>query len=238
MNALADVCCASIPAAGLPHLAALRTQAGLRITLDGERAWLHWDAGHDEVPRQILPIEGAELFDLHDGLWYRPGRHLPAFDVPAVGESQPLARLVTSSPVQPHQAVATTISPLPLRLVRDTRPRPASAVCCRLVVLAEWAELATTQQLAALAGARCGERMLVIGKPLPPLTQGLRYWGTGILTPLGFRHEPALPENLLCEALALKAEELALLQPDGVEVLSREVLAPLTRAGIRLALQG
>lgn len=101
MTALADICCASIPAAALPHLGALRTQAGLRITLDGEQAWLRWDAGHDEILGQVLPIAGARLFALHNGLWYQPGRHLPAFDVPVEGESQPLARLVTPSPVGP-----------------------------------------------------------------------------------------------------------------------------------------
>jgi hypothetical protein len=238
MNTLADVCCASIPVAALPHLAALRTQAGLRITLVGERAWLRWDAGHDEILRHLLPIKGAELFTLHEGLWYQPGRSLPVFDVPAVGESQPLARLVTPLLVRPEQSVATTFSPLPLRLVRDSMPRPASAVCCRLDVLAEWAELATTRQLKVLSAARCGERVLVIGRPLPPLHQGVRYWGTDILTPLGFGHEPALPEGQLREALSLQAEEIALIQPDGVEVLSRQALAPLTRAGIRLALQG
>jgi hypothetical protein len=238
MNALADVCCASIPAAALPHLAALRTQAGLRIFPAGDRAWLRWDAGHEEVLRQLLPIEGAELFALRDGLWYRPGQHLPAFHVFPDGEGQPLARLLNPAPAQPETAAEPAFTPLPLLLVRDTHPRLASALVCPVAELARWADLATSRQLAALTGAVCGERVLVVGRPLPALAEGVRYWGRHVLTPLGFRPEPALPEELLREALGLNPDEVALLHPDGVEVLSWTLLAPLTRAGIRLALRG
>jgi hypothetical protein len=104
--------------------------------------------------------------------------------------------------------------------------------------LDHWADLATTAELAHLTGAICGERVLVLGTPLPPLPVGVRYWGRSVLTPLGFAPEPTLPEGLLREALALRGDEIALLHCDGVEVLSRGMLAPLTRAGIRLALRG
>jgi hypothetical protein len=58
-----------------------------------------------------------------------------------------------------------------------------------------------------------------------------------VLVPLGYRAEPALPEPLLVRTLALEVEELALLTSDAVEIVSRRALAPLTRAGIRLALR-
>lgn len=231
---LDNVSRARLPLAALPALARLRCLPGVTLRVDGDRAWLHWPAGDERVLRSVLPLAGVELYECRDGLWYSPGRHLPAFDVPADDRGQPLDRVLFPAPVEPEPTPVPSLRPESLRLVRDARPRPATALRCTLPDLARWAETATTAGLSALAAARSGDRVLLLGRPLPALPGG-RLWGERLLVPLGFRPEPALPEATLLEALGVADDGLVVLGAEAAEVLPRAAFAPLTRAGVRLA---
>jgi hypothetical protein len=79
---------------------------------------------------------------------------------------------------------------------------------------------------------------LLLGRGVPLLAGGERFWGTRALVPLGQRAEPTLPEAALCEALGVGADEILFLESAGVEVLPLRVFQPLTRAGVRLAVCG
>jgi hypothetical protein len=235
---LADVCCVCLPASVLPALAGLRLEASLRCRLDGAHLWLRWPAERDNILTALLPLPGAEWYALRDGLWYAPGWRLPVWHVPADEQSfVSLATLLGPAPLAAAPLPAGVALPVRLALVRDDQPRPASALRCRLADLALWADNATTHQLSSLRAAHHGERVLLLGAPLPIVVGGVRFWGQRVLMPLGYRTEPALPEALLVQALALEVEELALLTPDAVEIISCRALAPLTRAGVRLALR-
>jgi hypothetical protein len=89
--------------------------------------------------------------------------------------------------------------------------------------------------LAGLRAALGEGEVLVLGERLPPLLGGQRYWGRDVLVPLGQRPEPALAEGVLRAALQLGPDEVALLSPEGIEVVPRTALGPVTRAGVRLA---
>jgi hypothetical protein len=237
MNApVDDVSCACVPAAVLPQLASLRAHAGIRIRLVGQRAWLWWTTGDAFVLERILALHGTELFELRDGLWYRPGQHVPAFDVPDEDEARPLAHLLTPAAVQAESGEPAVV-PLTIGLVRDDRPRPATALCCLLSELSRWATQATSKQLEALEAVYAGERVLLRGRRLPALSAGECYWGRGILVPLGFRVRPELSEGALREALGLESHEIALLSDAGFEVIDVRLFQPLTRASVRLALR-
>jgi hypothetical protein len=231
-----EACCAHLPAPSLPLLAALRVRTDVRIFLEGDTAWVFWLAGDREVLHRVLAVDGAELFQRRGDRWYRPGRHLPCFSIPDEAAAHPLVALLTPAPVVPEIA-AVAVRPLPVQLVRDGRARPARALCCRLEELAAWCERATTHQLAALEAAVDDDgRVLVRGERLPPLLAPERYWGQGLLLPLGWRAEPHLGEDALREAAGLRQEELGLLSVAGLEVIDRGALRPLTRAGVRLAM--
>ena len=231
---LDDVCCACLPADALSQLASLRAHAGIRVQLTGERAWLWWTAGDAFVVQRVLALRGAELFARRDGRWYRPGRRLPAFEVPVENDARPLAHVLMPAPVQAESGELSLV-PLPVGLVRDDRPRPATALCCPLPDLTRWAEHATSKQLAALEAMYAGDRVLLRGSRLPALALGERYWGREVLIPLGFRLQPELSEGVLRQALRLQPHEIALLNDAGFESIDARLFRPLLRASIRLA---
>jgi hypothetical protein len=235
---LDNVCCARLPLAVLPGLAGLRCRPGVTVRVEGERAWLRWPVGDEVVLRCVLPLEGAELYEARDGLWYQPGHHLPDFDVPLDDDNKPLDSVLFPAPVEPEPAPASSLVTQVIRLVRDGRSRPTTGLLCTRTDLVRWVETATTAQLAAVRAARCADSVLLLGQPLPPLNGGRRFWGQRLLVPLGFRPEPALPESTLLEALQVAGDDLAVLTPEGVEIVSRGVFGSLTRAGVRLLLQG
>jgi hypothetical protein len=132
---LDDVCCARVPASALSHLARLRLRADVRVKVVDGAAWLYWPAGDDEVLRQVLPIEGAEVFARRADFWYRPGRHLPAFDVVAEEGARSLLHLVSPAPVRPARDEDGAVGRVPLGIARDARPRAATALWCSLAEL-------------------------------------------------------------------------------------------------------
>jgi hypothetical protein len=228
--------CACFPAPGLGHLAALRTRPGLRVLVRDGRAWLFW-AEDEEVTRAALAVCGAELFCRRGGHWYRRGEHLPAFAVPDAGEARPLAALLAPAPVRPEACEGRPAVPLPLRVVREEAgvSRAATALRCPAAALRDWAARATSSELAALSGARCGDEVLLRGARLPALAGAERYWGATVLVPLGFRPEPSVAEAVLAEALGVRsADEVCLFGPDGAEVIPNAAFGPVTRAGLRL----
>jgi hypothetical protein len=234
---LADVCCARLPADGLAVLADLRTRPGVRVVERDGVVWVFWPPADADVTTRLLPVQGVELFTRRDGLWFRVGQHLPYEGVPDE-EGRPLAEALTPAALALPAPPEPSPRPVRLTVVRDGQPRPATALLAPLADLARWADLATSHALSALEAAVCGDVVLVRGAPLPPLAGGTRLWGRLVLVPLGWRPEPDLPEAALADALGLREGRLALLNQEGVEVLPAAALAPLTRAGLRLALQG
>jgi hypothetical protein len=251
-----DVRCARIPVADLSLLADLRGRSEIRVSIIDGMAWICWET--DSRPmrailaRRILPLPSVELYTERDGRWYRLGQRLPAFDVPISDGSAgvSLDRIILPTPIQAQAPERGPLVPLGLSLVRDERSqvRPASALRCPLRVLAAWAERATSAQIACLQGVWCGGSpgteddalMLALGTPpgLPLLPDSVRFWGTDLLIPLGFRTDPDLPEPALHRAVGAGAGELAVLDRDGLELIARRVFQPLSRGGIRLASQG
>ncbi len=234
---LDDVCAASFPPGALAHLAALRARPDVRIASQGEQTWAFWPAGEADVARCVLALGGARLFVRREGLWHAFGQHLPTFDVPDLEKTMPLANVLFPSPLSPEEVGERCWPALPLRLVRDDRPQPATALQCSRAELGRWADGATTYQFGALEAALCGECVLLRGTRLPPLPGAERLWGNAVLLPLGWRPEPALPEGALAAALGLAEGEVALLSYEGAEVVPAGAFGPVSRAGVRLALR-
>jgi hypothetical protein len=244
-----DVRRASIPVRDLPVLAELRGRSEIRVLIAGEVAWISWKPGSElmeALVRRILPLGEAVLYTERDGRWYRLGEHLPAFDVPGRAESEwpLLERAIFPEPVRAVQSREKLQAPIPIRVVRDAgaAPRPASGLRCSASSLAAWAEHATLAQLAALKGAWVEREALVLvtgsAESLPLMTDGLRFWGTELFVPLGFRAEPNLPACAIRRAAGARPDELAVLDEDGIELIPHAIFKPLSRAAIRMIRAG
>lgn len=232
---LDDVCCARVPVVGLAALGPLRCAPHIEIVADGTHSWVRWDHAHAGVLRLLLPMLGVELYLYRNQCWYRPGQRLPCPGPPVNAPVQRLDQVLFPERIEPLPTATHVLEPCRLGLAVDDRLRPTTALRGALAALAHWAESATSAQLEALRGARHGERVLLVGKRLPPLPVCERFWGRRVLVPLGRRPEPSLPESALVRLLGLAEGEAALLEGSGVEVFQSDALEPLTRSGIRRA---
>jgi hypothetical protein len=236
---LDEICCARIPAASLAGLAEIRCADGVEVIADGETCWLRWPAGSDDVLRLVLPLPGVVLYVQRAGAWYTFGSRLPTDGPPRQLAVQPLDRLLTPARVEPESLPASTLQPIPLRLLRDDTRHPTSALRCPLSRFAAWAENATTVRLTSLRAALARDVVLLMGEHLPLLLDAVRFWGKRVLVPLGYRPEPSLPESALVSVLHLAGDEIAILNEASneasVDVLPAAVLKPLNRASVRLA---
>jgi hypothetical protein len=248
-----EIRCVSLRVDDLQALADLRGQAEIRVTLESGRAWLFWPATSDAMAqvlaRRIMPLAGVEVFTERAGTWYRLGERLPAFGVPIERESTsvPLDQAVIPTKLSAERPNRDRGEPLVVRVVRDhaQRARDASALRCSLRVLCAWADRATSSQLARvhaawlppLPGETGDAEALVLGAGgvLPLLPRSVRYWGTELLVPLGYRAEPDLPAPALRRVVGAGSAELAILDEDGCELIARAAFGPLCRASVRLA---
>src|SRR5262249_19160080 len=137
---LDEVCCARFPQAALAALANLRCAPGVQVVLEGDQVWLRWEPGQQETLREVLPLPGVELYVRRDNQWFRFGQRLPAAGPLTNAPAQPLDRLLLPAPVEPEAAPESEGSPVALSLVRDDRPRPATAIQSSLAVLNQWAD--------------------------------------------------------------------------------------------------
>jgi hypothetical protein len=250
---LKDVCSATIRVDDLPRLGELRDRSEIRVSIAGDRAWIRWQPESavmlDILIKWILPLPGVELFTERDGRWYRWGEQLPAFGVLVPDDSRaiPLERILLPRPVSAQRPESVPPARMRFGVTRDQRceSRSATALCCRLSELHAWAGQATSAQFAGLRAAwtegSVGQpreaEVLVLGRHgvLPASRAGVRFWGTDVLVPLGFRTDPDLAEPALKSVVGAGPHDLVVLRPDGFELIARAIFKPLCRAGVRLA---
>jgi hypothetical protein len=232
-----EVTAARLPADGLSALAALRARADIRVHLLNDVAWVTWPAGRPEVSRCLMPAHGVEFFAERDGEWFQFGRRLPTSERPPEGAGESVAVVLVPAAVEPLPPAARLGSPVVLRLAHGGDVRPATALCCSLDALATWASRATTAEFDGLRAARTDDRAVLLGAKLPAIPGATRFWGTDLLVPVGFRPDPDLPPAALRDAIGVTGDELVLLSDDGADVIPRSAFEPLTRAGVRLALE-
>jgi hypothetical protein len=236
ISPLDQVCYASVPAAALAVLADVRCLPDVRVALVGDRAWVRWPAGNDQVLWRLLPVSSVALYSYRNGLWFRFGCHLPSFDLPIAAPSEPLDHVLTPARVEPQFLNVPAIQPHTARLVRDNQPRQTTAMICPLMELGNWAEAATSAALGSIRAAYSGERIMLLGRNLPILASSERFWGQRLLAPLGHRLTPALPEDELLTAFGVHDEELMVFHAETEELIPEGAFEPFSRAGIRLAL--
>jgi len=233
-KALQEVCAASLPLESLGALADLRCLPGLNVVLAEGRAWLRWPAGEERILENILAVSGVELFVRRGGGWSRYGSLLPAEALPLDRAAQPLAHVLMPAPVTAMPPADAPLQAVQLRLAPSTCVRETTALRCRAVELLAWSERVPASRLAELQAVRSAEFVLLIGKRLPEIGGGERFWGQRLLVPLGWRLEPELPEPVAREMVGLAEHEILVVTQARSEVVAQHAFRPLTRASLRL----
>jgi hypothetical protein len=232
-----DVTAARIPAAGAAALGPVRHRSDVRVFHDRDRLWVRWSAGRVDVIRCLLPVPGVVFLVPRGGAWFPFGSRLPTADRPPDGEGESVASVLSPARFTLVGADGVAAPPVVLRAVRGGEPRMATALVCRLTELAGWAETATTAELGGVTAAHAGQRVVLRGAKLPAVAGATRYWGDDVLVPVGFRAEPELRPDVIRAATGAGDDELVLLDESGADVIPRVAFAPVTRAGLRLALR-
>jgi hypothetical protein len=232
-----DVTAARIPAAGAAALGPVRHCGDVRVSRHGDRLWVRWPAGRADVVRCLLPVSGVVFLTPRGGAWFPFGSRLPTGDRPPDGNGESVASVLSPARFTAATAEDEMAPPVTLRAVRGGVPRAATALRCRLADLADWADAATTAELSAATAARANGRVVLRGGKLPTIAGATRFWGADVLVPVGFRAEPELRADVLRAAARAAGDELVLLDESGAEVIPRSAFAPVTRAGLRLALR-
>ena len=233
----ANICLASLPPEGLVALTEVRAVPGVMVLHQSTQTWVRWEAGDERVLQRVLPVPGVALYSFREGHWYRLGGHLPAFEVVAEGDFQPLAQALFPAPVQPLAPQAGPWPKITLALRPEAQARPTTAMICPLKEFLLWMDAIPSSRLTALQAARNGASVFVLGPRLPLLPSAQRLWGDTVLKPLGSCLEPDLPEPVVRECLDLSEEDLLIITEKGADVLCRSDLRPLNRASLRLAMR-
>ena len=254
-----EMTCASIPVQDLPRLAELRLESELAVEIAGDRIWILWNSGNTELcnilARCLLSLAGVETFVRRDPFWYRPGKYVPVFHVPPAFNdplhvsTKSMAR--TFVPAAPHFEMPQPRAreAAAVQIVRDDhcRPRLATALIAPLTAVIAWADGQPSGQLAQFEALWTGctditghdrAEVLLIGHEgtLPLLSVGSRFWGSGVLVPVGFRLDPHLPVAAMRRLAGATSDELVLWSHEGYELIDRAQSCRLDRA--RLAMAG
>lgn len=234
-NTLLEVEIAKAPAAALGRLAPLRACADVEIALNDRDLWIRWRAGNDLAAGLVFALPGCRLFTRREGRWYGWGKAAPAFDIPASLNFRPLAQVVFPAPVHPVAASSLAIEAMGVTLVPDPVVRPTLALACSLTAFRAWAETMPACAIERYRAAVDGDRLVVLGRKLPWLDGGTRFWGRSVLVPLGYRPEPNLSETCLRAALGIDATDILVLRGDGCDVVPQDRFTPVSLAALRFA---
>jgi hypothetical protein len=229
------VSAAWLPQVQLKFLAGARCRSDVSVILTGDRAWVTWPAGNEEVWQALLPTPECEFYEEREGLWFQLGNRLPTAGLPPRGELKKLDAILFPAPAQAELSPSRTLAPVRLQLVPSDELRPTAALRCSIADLHPWAEQATTKQLADCQAACCEDKVILRGPRLPAVPDAERFWGSRVWIPLGSRPEPDLPETALRAAAEVSLGEILLLTPSGAEAIPEDAFAPVTRASLRLS---
>ncbi|HEX3313982.1 MAG TPA: hypothetical protein VHR72_03770 [Gemmataceae bacterium] len=231
----ADVERAAIPTSAMMRLAVLRDRRGLEVALSGRHLWLRWPDGEESIAATLFAIPGCRLFEMREGRWHEPTRSLPAFDMPEALSFRPIAAVIL--PTAMETTPATDFAPIAMRLalVADTTYRPTLAVACSLDAFAAWAREVPPCRLRKLRAARDGARLFVLGKALPWIEGGERFWGRSVLVPIGFRPSPNFSESALRTLVGVAESDLLVIRMDGCERIAQDCFTTLSHGALRLA---
>jgi hypothetical protein len=217
------------------YLYDLRRASGLHILADREFLWLRGDSSDASLARRIQSIPGAEWFAIgSDEQLTRRDETVPCERLP-VGRWMPLLDWLDLK--LPTAGFAPRVQErVMLKLVRSNQLAEANCLQTNWQVWHDYALTAPQIRLNQLGFAVSIEaKVLIRGKPVPPIPGQRFSESDGVIVPVGWRFEPDIEPLAVRQVLELDDSEMALFSQDGsYERLPESAFVQATRSAVRL----
>jgi hypothetical protein len=206
----------------------LRQVAGIEVCAEGDEIWLRGERLEEDLERRLRAMPGAKRFLVWaDGQLQPPGSRVPKGRLPD-GPWVPLTRWMGAE--FPQTGLAGRLGEkVPLGLVRALVPEEPAVLLAGIQAWAAYAAEAPQVRLDRWVFALASDgRVVVRGRPLPPLPGGRYVEHEGVAVPAGWAWSPPVGVAVLRELLGLAPGDLALWRADGA--WERIVAAGFVRA--------
>jgi hypothetical protein len=219
-------------------LAAIRLIGGIQVAEVGKEIWLRGQGGDDSLGGKLSALPANARYE-----WLKPDQlrridqRVPSGRFPTL-QWQPLAAwLQVELPVAALPALEPR--PVSLRLIRSTDEREPELLLTDIKAFQEFASQVAQVRLERLQFAAAADgRVIVRGKPLPPLP-GCRFViHGGVAVPAGYCWEPAISPEVLARRFAVSGAALVLWNEVGtITRLHGEQFMPVSRSAVRATQQ-
>ena len=215
-------------------LGTLRLSPGVEVAEDGAVLWIRGQRCDGTLYASILSLPAHDRFVwLEDNRLCRVGERIPSHKLPDF-PWRPLDQWIRVS--LPPAGFATTLAlTVPLKLLRGGAEQAPGLLLTTLRIWANYVIQAPEIRLSSLRFAVDGrERVLIRGRPLPPI-EGHQWVETdGIAIRAGFCWVPAVSVEMVRRRFEVAPDTLILWHEDGsLERLHAEQFIPATRGNVR-----
>ncbi len=223
-----------VPCDAVPRFGGLRLVPGVEVCEVGAEVWLRGPKSDPKLERALDVLPGVARYAVLASKELVPnGKRVPSGRLPE-GAWGPLpAWLGVSSPSPGAPAEA---GQAPLSLVRSAMEREPNLLVTDIGTWLGYARGAPKVRLKPLAFAASEDgRVVVVGKPLPPIEGAPFSESHGVAVPCGWAWSPPVDDAVVAGLLALPEQDLAIFRPDGTwEHVPKSGFVRATRGAARI----
>lgn len=215
-------------------LAAIRLAGGIEVATAGKEIWLRGQRGDDSLDAKLSALPANARYEwLNPDQLRRVEQRVPSDRFPALAWQPLAAWLQVEVPVA--ALPAREPRPVPLQLIRSTDECEPELLLTDLATFQRFVSEAAQVRLGRLHFAAAADgRVLVRGRPLPPLPGSRFVLHCGVAVPAGFSWSPAVSPEVLARRFAVSGEAFVLWKADGtITRLHGEQFIPASRSAVQ-----
>jgi hypothetical protein len=215
-------------------LAAIRLVGGIEVAAAGKEIWLRGQRGDDSLDAKLSVLPANARYEwLNPDQLRRVEQRVPSDRFPALAWQPLSAWLQVEAPVAALPALEPR--PVTLQLIRSTDEREPELLLTDMATFQRFVTEAAQVRLDRLHFAAAADgRVLVRGKPLPPLPGSRFVLHCGVAVPAGFSWSPAVSPEVLARRFAVSGDALVLWNENNTLTrLHGEQFMPVSRSAVR-----
>jgi len=219
-------------------LSPLRQVAGLEVGEAGATIWLRGRQSDEKLDAKLAALPACRRYEWLDANELRQiDRRIPGDRLPTLQWQSLDSWLRVAMPVA--AMAATRPTPVPLRLVRSSFEQEPELLLADLDGMVRFASMAARVRLERLQfAANENGKVLVRGRPLPPVPGQRFILHDGVAVPAGFSWEPHVASAVLARRFGVSEGALVVWNEDQTIIrLHSEQFVPLSRSALRATQQ-